>query len=201
MWHACSHGSLARVLVLTFTLLLCLNGFFLFGWFVVVALRFGTVVAGVSAEQLFAYDGTAQTLTRKSNSAHKLQVFDAVKVSISVETLRNRTQQLVYRLVSPFAAPLGLADVSPVTPGGESAPDTPAGPGGSAANTPGDGAVIPNAPKSSKKSTKAVAKSKRGAGKARGAASSKNRKKRGATGGGSASSATKRKAKRARRSK
>ena len=76
---------------------------------------------GCKSEDVFTYDADAQTITRKANTSQVLKVFDAVRVQISVETLRNRTQKLVYRLVKPFALPLGPGNVA-VTPKATSPP-------------------------------------------------------------------------------
>ena len=125
--------------------------------------------SGVKSEQLFTYDAEAQTLTRKSNPSQVLKVFDAVRVSISVETLRNRTQKLVYRLVKPFEAPVPDASsavartAAPSTPGdaGEKSASahTKAKPGRAtgkraAPSTPGGDAATPGTASAKAKKTK-----------------------------------------------
>lgn len=100
---------------------------------------------GCKSEDVFTYDADAQTITRKANASQVLKVFDAVRVQISVETLRNRTQKLVYRLVKPFALPLGPGNVA-VTPKATSPP-------GNEAESP---AVAPAKSAKAAKATKAA---------------------------------------------
>lgn len=60
----------------------------------------------------FEHDPVAHSLTHRSDPTKRLKIFDEVRVSIGVEEVRAHRKALRYRLLEPFAAPIGASAVS-----------------------------------------------------------------------------------------